>query len=290
VAGCALGLDARHRALDSSLRSALEERYPGFALDTPGPAPRHDPVPVRARLIEDATPGDGFTTLRARVLEAQLGGRWRPVEGGVIVTVGGSGSARQGEGWVAGRRIEMPVTFRRPARYLNAGVGDFERDLALDGTTLLASVKSGLLVEVRDRGSLAQEIAARVRAHVRREVARFVGIHDATSAAVVAAVLIGDRTGLSDEVRTRLQAAGTYHLIAISGGNVAILTALCLGLLRLAGLSARPTSLASLVCVLAYASVVTAGVSVWRACTMAVLYLFARACDHRTPPWHALAL
>ena len=36
----------------------------------------------------------------------------------------------------------------------------------------------------------------------------------------VTAVLIGDRTGLPDEIRTRLQAAGTYHVIAISGGNI----------------------------------------------------------------------
>ena len=37
---------------------------------------------------------------------------------------------------------DSPVTFRRPARYLNDGVPDFERDLALDGTALFASVKS----------------------------------------------------------------------------------------------------------------------------------------------------
>ena len=45
------------------------------------------------------------------------------------------------------------------------------------------------------------------------------------SAGVAAAIAIGDRTGLAEDDEERLQAAGTYHVIAISGGNIAILTA-----------------------------------------------------------------
>ena len=40
----------------------------------------------------------------------------------------------------------------------------------------------------------------------------------AQSAAIVAAILIGDRAGLSVDVQRRLRTAGTYHVIAISGG------------------------------------------------------------------------
>ena len=36
--------------------------------------------------------------------------------------------------------------------------------------------------------------------------------------------------------------------------------------------------------------VITAGPSVWRATLMAIVYLAARAIDHRTPPWHAMAV
>ena len=143
---------------------------------------------------------------------------------------------------MAGRTLEMPVTFRRPARYLNDGVPDFERDLALDGTALFASVKSSVLVDVRQRGSAVEEAAAGVRRRVRQRVAAWVGTHDPVSAAIVSAVLIGDRTVLSDEVRLRLQAAGTYHVIAISGGNIAILAALCVGFLRLLGTAGRPAA------------------------------------------------
>ena len=59
------------------------------------------------------------------------------------------------------------------------------------------------------------------------------------SAAIVTAIVIGDRAGLDDEVQRRLQEAGTYHVIAISGGNIAILAGLTLVVFRVAGLLGR---------------------------------------------------
>jgi competence protein ComEC len=114
--------------------------------------------------------------------------------------------------------------------------------------------------------------------------------HDAVSAAIVTAVLIGDRTGLPDPIRLRLQAAGTYHVIAISGGNIAILAALIVGVLLLCGITGRPAAWLTLLLLIGYAEIVTAGPSVWRATLMAVLYLAARLLDHRSPPWQAMAM
>ena len=42
---------------------------------------------------------------------------------------------------------------------------------------------------------------------------------------IMAGRLIGDRAGLDDAVVRRLQEAGTFHVIAISGGNIAVLAA-----------------------------------------------------------------
>ena len=52
---------------------------------------------------------------------------------------------------------------------------------------------------------------------------------DPQSAAIAVAILIGDRGALDPIVEQRLQEAGTYHVIAISGGNIAILAGLVLG-------------------------------------------------------------
>ena len=288
--GAALAADARAGALQTSIRSLLDSHIAGFAIDSPGPPAAHDPIFIRVRLTEDASPAEDVTTMRGRVLAAQIAGQWQMSDGGLLISVGGAAVRRGGTEWVAGRTVAIPVTFRRPARFLNDGVPDFERDLALDGTTLFASTKSGLLVDVCEHGSAIEEAAARVRRHVRRSVSRWVGTHDQLSASIVTAVLIGDRTGLPDDVRERLQAAGTYHVIAISGGNIAILAALCLWGLRLMGSAGRAAAAVTLAILVAYAFLVTSGASVWRATLMAAVYLTARLLDHRSPPWHAFAI
>ena len=300
---CALAADAKREALDTPLRLALDREFGGFAIDTPGPGGRHDPMRVRGILAEDAARSDDLITMRVRLTQIVMRGTPQPVEGSVTFSIAGSAfasgrpgpdsgeaSADPADQWVAGRTLEMMATFRRPARYLDEGVPDFEHDLALSGTTLFGSVKSALLVDVMAHGSAIQEAAARVRRHVRRALDTWVAPLDPLSAAIVAAVLIGDRTGLPDDIRVRLQAAGTYHVIAISGGNIAILAGLSFGLLFLCGFAGRGAAFLTLLLVVAYAEVVTAGASVWRATLMAALYLAARVFDHHSPPWHAMGV
>jgi competence protein ComEC len=275
--GFVLGSHAREAARDTPLRRAVI-----------GDLGR--PIATRLLLTEDAAFADSFTTLRGRALSIRVRDEWTRSDGGLVVSVGGIGNAARAAEWRRGRVLEAPITFRRPARYLNDGVPDFEREAALDGITLLGSIKSGLLVEVTRRGSIADELAAGVRAYVRRTVARRVSPHNVLSAGIVSAVLIGDRSGLPDDVRLRLQAAGTYHVIAISGGNIAILTALIFVSFVPFGLSRRRAAFATLILLLAYADVATAGPSVWRATLVAVVYLVARLLDHRSGPWQAMAV
>ncbi len=291
VVGCALAgfvsaAHARDVALQSSLRALLDDRIGNFLIDGLGPENDHPPTPVRARILEDAAVREDYVSLRVRVTSVA----GLPAEGGVTLAVSGEAAAGRAPEWRAGRVIEVPATFRRPARYLNDGVPDLERRLALDGTTLFGSVKSGLLVAVVSRGSPFEEWAARVRAHVRTTVQRWAAPHDAIGAAIVTAVLIGDRTGLPDEVVDRLQRAGTFHVIAISGGNIAVLAGLVLGVLAALGLHGRIPAFIAIVTLLVFAGVATTGPSVWRATTMAVLYLAARLLDHRTPSWQATPL
>jgi competence protein ComEC len=287
AAGVALAADARERALRPRLRALLDREFGGFAIESLGPEADHDPLPVRGVLLEDAAVRDGFVSLRMRVRQGTLSGQVHGVEGDVSLTVSGRTAPPLAREWRAGRTVEVPVTFRRPARYLNEGVPDFERQLALDGTALFASAKSALLVRVVAQGDWIEEAAAAARAHVRGSISRWVGRHDLVAAGIVTAVLIGDRTGLPDELRDRLQAAGTYHVIAISGGNIAVLAGLGFGLFMLVGVQGRMAAVGAIGLLLVYAQIATAGPSVWRATVMAVLYLTARLIDHRTPAWQA---
>ena len=251
---------------------------------------RADVVVVQGRLLRDATPTDYGATLLLRVEQVRDGRRELPVSGGARVTVGGRYAAGRLGRWVAGRRVRLPVTFRRAPRYLNPGVADRERALMWRGVVLLGSVKSALLVDVVGAGPVWREASAAARAFVRRTVARTVGVHDGRSAGIVTAILIGDRAGLDRETTRRLQAGGIFHVIAISGGNIAILTGVLLALLRLAGVRRRAGALAALGCLLAYRQVVGSEASVVRATFVAASFLAARAADQQSSPLNTLAL
>ena len=190
----------------------------------------------------DATATDYGVALSLTVARVGRAGAMRSTSGGVRLSVGGRRWSGRAAGWRAGRVVRVWATLRPPAAYRNPGVADQARRQAMRGTVLLGSVKSGLLVEVVRRGSTPAELAAATRAMVRRVIGRSVGRHGVRSAAIVTAVLIGDRAGLDAETTRRLQEGGTYHVIAISGGNIVILAGCLLLLGRSAGLRPRRLS------------------------------------------------
>ena len=207
---------------------------------------------VEGLLRADASPGAAGVTLSVAVTALEKGAvplfpdaarerGGRPIvqAGGIIVTVAGELAAARVDQWRSGRTVRMPVQLHRPPRYLDPGVPDQERALARRDTTLVGSVKSGALVDVVSRGDAVDEWLAAVRAYARRAIASAVGRWSPRSAGIVAAIVIGDRAGLDPEVQRRLQEAGTYHVIAISGGNIAILAGLLIGFFRLAGVLGR---------------------------------------------------
>lgn len=277
-------------ALHPPLRTLLEQRLGGFAIEGVE-APRHDtPIVVEGRLVSDAAITESGALLRLQVERVWIGPCPEPAPGGASLTVGGALAAAAVGDWRAGRRIRAPALLRRPARYLNAGVADQERLLARRGMSLVGSIKSAALVEVVGRGGWFDESAASVRASVRQAMARHVAVRDPQSAAVATAILIGDRGSLDAGVERRLQEAGTYHVIAISGGNIAILAGLILAVLWWLGIGEGWAAGAAIVLLVGYAVVAGGGPSVTRATVMAAIYLSLRTIDQRTAPAHAMAL
>lgn len=250
---------------------------------------RETPVTVRGRLSRDASPTPFGIQLALEVSAFETGGAWHAGGGGLAVSVAGE-SAADVEEWRAGRTIAVPVALRRPAEYRNVGVPDQARGLAWRGTPLVASAKSGLLVEVEGAGRWWDEAAAAIRARVRSAMRRHVAPFDEVSAAVGTAILIGDRAQLPPAIELRLQQAGTYHVVAISGGNIALLAGAMLALLWTVGIRFAPASAATLVVLVAHAWVVGRGASVMRATAMAAVYLGLRLIDQRTHPVHAVAV
>jgi competence protein ComEC len=294
----ALSSDAWHRARDSPLRNAFDtaavvERAMADAEHRFMPEDPSAFAVVEGILRTDASPSLAGVSLSVdvtRIAPVATPSVVRDVTGGALLTVVGSLAPARIDDWRAGRRVRLPADLHRPSRYLDVGVPDSERALLMRGTVLVGTAKSGALVEVVRQGSWIDEHLAGVRAFSRRAIRDAVAARSTRASAIVTAIVIGDRAGLDESVQQWLQKAGTYHVIAISGGNIAILAGLMLGAFRLAGMLGRAASLASMAALVLYGALVGGGASVDRATLMAVVYFAARAADQRSPPLNALAL
>ena len=79
-------------------------------------------------------------------------------------------------------------------------------------------------------------------------------------------------------------------MLAISGGNIAVLAAIVLAIVGRLGLAPRPRAVVVLGVLALYAAAVVGGASVARATLAAAVYLSARALDLRTPAINAVAV
>lgn len=260
-----------------------------IAPDAHAPPGASDPVVIEGRLTEDAAAGPDATVLRVSVEHVRWGRARVDLAGGVVLSVGGMPDPKMARAWTRGRRIRAPARLRRPSRYLNDGVADAERASLRRGVALVGTVKSASLVEVIAPAGAWTEALARGRARVRAAIARASG-PDPETVAVTSAILIGDRAGLPPAIERRMQRAGTYHVIAISGGNVALFAALAWGAARLTLRSRRAALVAAMLIVGAYGAVVGAGASVGRAVAAAELFLLATLIDQRAPPLNVIAI
>jgi competence protein ComEC len=130
-------------------------------------------------------------------------------------------------------------------------------------------------------------VSDRLRAHVARAIAP--GL-DGERRAVLAGIVLGEDEGLTDELRASFKASGLYHLLAVSGQNVAYLALGVLGLAWLLGIHRLTAEIGAIGAIGAYVlavgwqpSVVRAGVAGGLA---SLAWLLARPRDR----WHFLAL
>ncbi|MEX0873197.1 MAG: DNA internalization-related competence protein ComEC/Rec2 [Aquisalimonadaceae bacterium] len=195
-------------------------------------------------------------------------------------------------GLAAGATWQLRLRLRSPRDRVNPGVADQERYFLLGRVGALASVvPHHANRQLRPGGGLhyqRQQLAATIQRHVQ----------NADAAALAVALSVGDRQHISTELRQRLMATGTSHLVAISGlhvglvaGGVWWLTSL---LWRISGLSGGriPAPLAGVGPALAaaalYAALAGFALPTRRALVMAVLAFTALLARRRASPWTIL--
>ena len=265
LVGCCLGAGAMAHGAAARDHAFAPDLVRWFdAADQTSASGARDVVLVEGMLLADAV--ETTTGVRLDVETT------RPARGRVQLHVAGRFARSAARDWVAGRVVRAPATLKRPQALVNFGGPSPRWQVLRRPFGLVGSIKSAALVEVAP-GRLLDEAGAAVRQLVRDRIGRTVGPEHPQAAALILAVLIGDRAALDDELVRKLQAAGTYHVIAISGGNVALLVAMSVAVLRWVTRSAAVLATLCIGAVAAYGWIVSGEPSVTRAITVAILYL-----------------
>jgi competence protein ComEC len=182
-----------------------------------------------------------------------------------------------------GQRVSVDARLDRPIGFRNPGTFDHAERLARHGIAITGTARADRI----EAPAAEPPWNARVR---RFAVGAMREAQPPTSAALLAGLLLGERTGLPPEVDAAFRRAGVYHVLAVSGFNVALVAATAWTLLALARVPRRLTSLGAITVVLGFAAVVGGQPSVLRATIMAVLVLAALLLDREAAVLNSLAL
>ena len=175
-------------------------------------------------------------------------------------------------------RLHRPVGLRNPGGF------DYPAQLRREGILLVGSVRG-------DRVSpLTPDVPPWPVAVKRWAVETIRARLPETSAALLAGLLLGERTALPRETDEGFRRAGVYHLLAVSGFNVALLASSVFATLALVGVPRRGAALAAAVVLIAFALVVGGQPSVLRATVMGLLLLLSVLLERESQVMNALAL
>jgi competence protein ComEC len=183
-----------------------------------------------------------------------------------------------------GQRVRAPLRLHRPRGFLNPGVFDYGEWLRRRDVHAVGSVSADRL-EILDAPAPPWNV--RVRRWATGTIARAL---PPASAALLSGLLLGDRSALPEDIDEQFRRAGVYHVLAVSGFNVALVAGAVFGAATGVGVGRRSAAAAAAVAVVGFALVVGPEPSVVRAVAMALLVLGALLIDREASVLNSLAL
>ena len=206
----------------------------------------------------------------------------QPTAGGIRVSILGNALPLR-----CGDVLEIPLRLRTADVYRDPGAWSYRDQLLSEGIGALSSAKSERVTTVAHSpqsarcllyaaqswaaGRLQSFISSRANQAMPRSVQL-----STEDAAMLSAMLFGDRTELTQTLRSGFERTGTFHLFVVSGLHVVLLSGVLVWLLRRVRLPDYAAVPLTIMAATGYAALTGFGVPVQRALAMTALYLLAR--------------
>ena len=247
------------------------DKAPPWEMAEDSPA-RADAAPLSMDLavdaVEDVTP-DTSTMVQ--------------VDGGIRVSVYDA----QALDLRCGDRLELPLRLKPPQRFRDPGAFQLTDLLLSHGIAVESSVNAARIVRT---GSSPATLSCRIFAAQTWASSRLTSLATSpanrrlppalrlslTDAAMLNAMLFGDRAGLTHTLRVGFERTGTFHLFVVSGLHIALLAGGVFWLLRRMGLPLWLATFATIAAAMGYTVLTGFGQPAQRSLVMVSVYLLAR--------------
>lgn len=187
-----------------------------------------------------------------------------------------------------GTRLRLHAKLRPPTNYRNPGDMDYVEWMHEQGICALGSTKSTSLEWLGSRGG---NPLGRLRGRLRRSILQQMErLWPAPYAGLMQAMIVGERGLVSREQRTEFQRSGTFHLLVVSGMNVAVFAVFLLWLMRRLSLPRAWAMIGTIVLTVGYAGITDLGAPILRSVLMIVAYQIAAWLNRARAPLNTVAL
>lgn len=185
-----------------------------------------------------------------------------------------------------GQRLRFPATLRLPRNFGNPGSFDYRQYLLDRGIVALASTRVDRLEGLPGwSGSRFEALRSRMRRSVLDRIGR---TWPAADASTLDAMLVSERSLLDRDLRTAYQRSGIYHIIVVSGLNLAILAGFVYWVARRLRLGEWPSTVLMLLAAVVFAWINDEGAPVWRATVMLAVYMLTRLFYRQRAPLNVI--
>ena len=198
-----------------------------------------------------------------------------------------------------GDRVELQIRLRLPERYRDPGAWQYADYLLQQGIAAHGSALAGKLrLLAHDPATFSCRLVT-AQAWASGRLARFTASPanrdllpllrlSPDDTGMLSAMLFGDRTGLTHQLRLGFERTGSFHLFVVSGMHVALVAGLLWWLLRRLRLPDTAATFVTIPAITAFALLTGFGAPVQRALGMTTLFLLARLLSRERSVLNAL--
>lgn len=162
-------------------------------------------------------------------------------------------------------RFEIPKTARNPRGF------NYKKYLNSKKIIMIGSSKN---IKVCDKSKDARFIIYRYTEHIRDNMFSDIESQDNAVVGLIRGIVLGDKTGIDEDVYNRFRMFGTAHILAVSGLHVGVLLTLYRRLYRI--IPNQIITVIIFMILIFYGSITRWSPSVFRAVLMSLVYLLAQ--------------